>query len=625
MWLAAAFVYMAERNINVKFSILGADNSRQDIDKIRAAAEKFGDSGVQEANKLSAAFGNIQNAADKLEKKIQSGRQVTAADVGAMTQQFGFLRESINAAFGSLEQAPQEIQDAFALAEKQTEEADQAVRKFTASVEDHRSELDQAGERWTGFGDAIQKALGPSGAAFAKLTLAVGVATQAFQQYRQFAEPLGADFSEWDRLVDSLGTKFVRMNSELGNAAIALFSGRLTDAKNALSAADAALILSTDAHKGYKLALDAGLEGLEAMIGRQDELVKIQNFHTDAMAAGKAGQDLLRQALEQADGSAEKYVDAINKMLPALDALKKVTNETKDAEKKRQEVVNDAIKQIESVIEALKKEQLARKAGTDTLPAEMAALQNQIDTLKAARDAIVAQEDAYHGLTQSIVGMLEPLQETIETNTLNAAAADQWAAGLKKAAEDQDAVISPANKRYMGELTGLLESYEKLDGGQKVRIETLVRELLSMKEAAEGHAGAKVRIDETTGAITNVDAAADKSASTFEKVGDTWINAAAKIKQSGDILDQTKQKLDQLFEKDFAAESGIAALNTAIDEASGKLVEMATGALVQLKDALAQAKTEALALGSALNSAASAGMPGGLTPIPPGGPGIPLQ
>lgn len=607
---------MADRNINVKFAILGADNSRQDIDKIRAAAEKFGDSGVKEANKLSAAFGNIQNAADKLEKKIQSGRQITAADVGAMTQQFDFLRESINAAFGSLEQAPQEIQDAFALAEKQTTEADAAVRKFTRSVEDHRSELDQAGERWTGFGDAIQKALGPSGAAFAKLTLAVGVATQAFQQYRQFAEPLGADFSEWDRLVDSLGTKFVRMNSELGNAAIALFSGRLKDAKDALRAADAALLLSTEAHKGFKLALDAGLEGVDAFLGRQEELVKIQNFHTDAMAAGKAGQDLLRQAMQQADGSAEKYVEAINKMLPALDALKKATNESKDAEKKRQEVVDDAVKQIEDVIEALKKEQSARQTGADTLPAEMAALQNQIDTLKAARDAIVAQEEAYHGLTQSIVGMLEPLQQTIQGHTLNATAADKWAVGLKKAAEDQSAVISPANQKYMGELVGLLENYEKLDGVQKVRLETLVKELLSLKQAAEGHAGAKVRIDETTGAITNVETASEKATAKFEQVGGRWVNAAAKIEESGDILDQTKQKLDKLFEKDFAEESGIAALNTAIDEASGKMIDMATGALEQLKQALAQAKTEALGLGSALNSAASAGMQS--APAPPG-------
>jgi len=609
---AAPFVYMAgDKNINVKFAILGADNSRQDIDKIRVATEKFGDSGVKEANNLSNAFQNIQHAADKLEKKIRDGKEVTAKDVGAMTQQFDFLKESINAAFGSLEEAPKEIQEAFQLAEQQTEQADAAVRKFTDSVQDHRTELNEAGERWTGFGDAIQKALGPAGAAFAKLTLAVGVATQAFQQYRQFAEPLGADFSEWDRLVDSLGTKLVRMNSELGNAAISLFTGNLKDAKNALEAADAALVLSTEAHKGFKLALDAGLEGVEKLVDRQDQLVQIQKFHNDAMAAGKAGQDLLRQALDQADGSANKYVEAIDKMRPALDALKKVTDEAKDAEQKRQGVVTDAIKQIDSVIEALKKEQLARKAGTDMLPAEMAALQNQIDTLKKVKDAIVSQEDAVHGLTTTTINLLEQLDLQREKQNLNAVAADAFATGLRKAAEDFGANISPANQKHISELTGLLDKYETLDFAQKGRIETLVTELLRMKEAAEGHAGAKVRIDETTGAITNVDAAAGQSATTFEKVGDKWTNAAAKIADSGDILDQTKQKLDGLFAQDLAEQAGIASLNTAIDEAQGKLVALADGALVRLKTALDQAKASSDALGASLNSTASAGMPAG--------------
>src|SRR5688500_8993888 len=120
---------MPIEKVDVKFSILGADNARQDLGKIRTAAEEFGDAGVKGAQRVTDAFGNIQKSVDTLEKKIAQGKTVTSKDVASMAQQFELLKEQINAAFGSLDQAPVEIQQAFKLAEQQVGGATSEVRK----------------------------------------------------------------------------------------------------------------------------------------------------------------------------------------------------------------------------------------------------------------------------------------------------------------------------------------------------------------------------------------------------------------------------------------------------------------------------------------------------------------
>lgn len=591
---------MAERRVDVRFSIVGADASRNDIGKIRTAADELGDEFAAAGQKIVKHLENIQDQYDRVASKSDQGKKIVAGDTTVMVQQFAALETSITAAFGSLENAPKQFQDAFQNAQQQLNATTDKVRQSTAAVKDHSSELTQAGERWTGLGDAVNKAAGPYGAILGKLGLITVAFQQGWQIGTKFAKETGADMSTLERTTDEFKTRLGEMNNQLSNAAVSLFAGNLKEAGLSAVAAGRALDLSREALQGYTIALQFGVGEAEKYIKKADELVELHKLYATATAAGEEGQRLLYQAWNEADGSVKKFMDELRKVKPELDALKLTTDQAREAERKRQEAVGEGIKQIEAVLSALAKEKAARKAGTESLDAEMGAYQNLKTTLEKARDAIAAQEDAVGGLTGTVVTLLQNLDMMLEKQILNSKAADAFASGLKTAAEDYGSKIDPAKKQEILRLAESLEKYELLDAAQKQLVATQVNQLQAAQQASN------VVWDAATKTMSNVKEGASNLQVVWAETAEKTQEAAVKVKTAVDIYDEVKTKLDSLF--GFAEDEGINQLNTTLDEVATKMESLAASGVKKLTDALSELKTVAEEAGAALEKAANAGM-----------------
>lgn len=232
----------SNRDANVRFNIEGGDRSKQEIAKIRQATEDFGDEGKKSAQKLVDAFSNIEKAEDKLTKKISQGRAVTVGDANVMIQQFAALESQILETFGSLENAPAEVQEAFGKAQQTLDRTKDKVRELTDAVDDQKGELKEGGEQWTGLGDAMNKALGPMGKVQAQMLLVGAAFKEGWSIGMQLNKFFGTDMQVWDDVVSRFGAKAHAVLKALSdNAAsliqlvISLFSGSMEEVKRSFA------------------------------------------------------------------------------------------------------------------------------------------------------------------------------------------------------------------------------------------------------------------------------------------------------------------------------------------------------------------------------------------------------
>lgn len=590
---------MTERNINVKFSLSGADASRNDIEKIRKAAGELADQFVAAGQKITNHLENIQNHYDRVARKSNQGKAIVAADLTVMVQQFRELELAIESSFGSVENAPAEFQEAFGKARQQLDATTEKVRESTAAVKDHATTLDQAGERWTGLGSAVKKAAGEYGVLLGKIGLIVAAFKQGWEVGSEFARQTGADMTTLDKVTEQFKSRLGAMNNELSNVAVSLFSGNLKEAGLNAIAAGRALDLSKEALEGYKIALQFGVAEAEKFMDKTDELVELQEAYATALDAGKEGQELLYEAWNKADGSAKKFLDELNKVKPELDALKKKLDEAKDAERKRQEAVADGIKQIDSVITALEKEKAARKAGTESLDAEMGVWQNVKQTLSKVRDSIASQEDATKGLTGSVGFLVNGLDLLMEKQILNAKAAGDFAAGLRTSVEVYGSKIAPATQQQILQLAEMLEKYGELDEAEKKHAATIVNELQAAYQASN------VELDKATRTISNVKEGAAGLQIEWTNMAEKTGEAAVKVKSAVSILDEVKDKLDKLF--GLEDDSAIDRMNQMLDEVDKKMEALATGGAQKLKEAMEEIKTSFYQTTTAMKNFVKAG------------------
>jgi chromosome segregation ATPase len=197
---------MADRKVIIGLQV-DTGRSKQNLEEVRHAAEQFGSEGAKAANHLAAALENIEKAEEQLTRKISQGRLVTEKDGKAMIQQFEILRNTITETFGSIENAPAEIQEAFRKAEGSLDRTTSKVRDLSDAVDDQKGTLKEGGEQWTGLGDAIGKAAGPMGAVVAKAGLISAAFKEGVGIGMQLNKLFGTDMSLWDEAIDRLGKK----------------------------------------------------------------------------------------------------------------------------------------------------------------------------------------------------------------------------------------------------------------------------------------------------------------------------------------------------------------------------------------------------------------------------------
>src|ERR1041384_4371307 len=196
----------SSRSVNVAFNISGADAGRQDVNKITTAFHGLGDEGKRVAQEFVGYFKNIEKSDDAATRKISDGRAVTEGDGKVMIQQFERLYAAVKRTFGTIANAPAEIQEAYHKAEQQFDRTTKKIQVASDAVDDQKEKLKEGGVAWTGLGDQINKALGPLGGTQVKI-LAIGAALkEGWELGHKFAQSIGTDFQAADSAADTFKT-----------------------------------------------------------------------------------------------------------------------------------------------------------------------------------------------------------------------------------------------------------------------------------------------------------------------------------------------------------------------------------------------------------------------------------
>jgi hypothetical protein len=396
------------RSVNVAFSISGADDSRQEIDKVRKAVEDFGDEGKAAADKLTTPLENIQREFDKVENKINSGRAVTVRDASAIGQQFELLKQQIEQTFGSLEKAPAEMQVAFKRAETQLDSTKKKVRELTDAVQDQKGELKEGGEAWTGMGDGLEKIAGKYGKVVAGAGLFAAALKEGWNLGMQFNQFVGTDMSLFEESLARVGQKFNLVIRNMADLAVAQFNlvmgvihankdeviAAAKDIKNGVvkQAEDLAAVVSKTGNEWDAYAKKVGVASkatndlAAANKAATEEKLKLKKAADDAAAALKAETEEIEKqqkkltsstntiaentamtgayeiALRQATEQLKNQNRVVEQMTQVYGENAPQTLQAIDIQKQMQATVDDLTAKLHASAEALKQGEEAHKA-----------------------------------------------------------------------------------------------------------------------------------------------------------------------------------------------------------------------------------------------------------------------
>jgi chromosome segregation ATPase len=285
-------------------------------------AREFGDTTERATDPLDDRFARIRETFESFENSVEQGSPRMRGQLDRLIIQQKNLEDAIEKSFGSVSEATPEVIAQYNKIEREIDQAKGKVRELTDELQEQRTELQEGGESWTGLGDAFNKAAGPAGALAAKAGLITAAFTEGWGIGSRWAQAMGTDMSELDRVTDGLNKKLGRMFAALADAAVEGFQGNWKAAANALREADAALILTEKELRGLKAAQDAGVEGFKGLGSEAAQLTKVSEFYTEAMRSGIEGQKLWNQAVSDSGGSSQGLLTAIDGLLPTLATLK---------------------------------------------------------------------------------------------------------------------------------------------------------------------------------------------------------------------------------------------------------------------------------------------------------------
>ena len=320
-----------KENVDIYMAIIGADDARIDIEKVRKAVEDYGDEGVKIAGPVTNALKNIQKGWDGVADKITNGKAVTQKDVAVMVQQYTFLEQAIQQAFGSAANAPKELQTALSKAETQLKSVTKAVGQLDDAVKDNAANVKIAGDNWPGLGNAIEATGGKMGTMAAKLGLVTAAFKEGWAAGMQLNQTFGTDMSEWDKSVERFGAKAKLILSGLfdnfvnaGHLIVALVSGDMGEIKAALAT------FEQDAKKNFSNLGDA-----------------VTKYGADwdklhpRLSQVKAAQDAAAEAAKKLSDESEKAAAAAKKHAAEQERLKEKIDDVTDALKKNAATIEE--------------------------------------------------------------------------------------------------------------------------------------------------------------------------------------------------------------------------------------------------------------------------------------------
>jgi hypothetical protein len=134
--------------------------SKQNIDEVREALVQSGEAGSAAASSITQGLERIESGSASAMGKLASGSDVSEASLRKLAAQYVALEEAAVQAYGSIQQAPQAVQDAVAKAEGQIVSVNTAVvamgDKVAEATDRFRSMATASVEASKGAADALQ-------------------------------------------------------------------------------------------------------------------------------------------------------------------------------------------------------------------------------------------------------------------------------------------------------------------------------------------------------------------------------------------------------------------------------------------------------------------------------------
>jgi hypothetical protein len=601
------------KQANIAFKIDGADAARQDVEKIRTAIEGLGTDGAKIAQPIVDAFNNIQTADDRLTRKISDGRVVTQRDGAVMLQQFELLKDAINSAFGSIANAPQAVQQAYATAEQQFARTTDKIQKATDAVQDQKGVLQEGGVRWTSFSDGLNQVIGKFGGVQVALAGVFAALTEGWQLGTQAAQAMGADVDLTKSAVDGLKSAYGQLFASIPKADFL--------SQVAFSWRNLGNILNDNATSvtNLKTAMDAGIPRVDALKMSTDDLARVAGIWQLAVNAGADGLRLFNATV--AATKPQDLVDALESLKGKFESLAIAANKANVEEARRKTIIAETIKTIDDEITALERERIARQIGVDKLQEEIRERANYKTALEKSIQAGEAATRVSGGLTDQLKEELDMIRNNLgPAYQTHKTLVEAFSDALGKDVEKYKDGLSPAQQQHLREIADLASKYPTLTDAQRSHLNALLDEQRGIEAATTAAQGQKVHFDALTGTITNVSAKSDDLKISQDALG-------TKIANTADVAETNAVKWDPITRS--VTNAGTAAhlggggftdfgdsINTAgtsLDELKGKL-EANNTELERFARNLENATKKVRDLGTA--SAATAGGDGGSAPAP---------
>lgn len=589
---------MSDKRIVAELAI-ETGNSKQNLHEVTEALAKSGEAGVRSANSITQALENIERGEDNLNRKINEGRTVTEKDAKAMIQQFSLLEDQIRKTFGSLADAPQQLQDAFRKAEVQVEHTKAKVRDLTDAVDDQKGTLKEGGETWTNLGDAVEKSAGRFGSVIAKAGLLTAAFTEGWQIGMKLNQFFGVDMQTWDDALDRISKKGKIIITEASNELVAF--GGVLKAVFTPGAGWTDNILKAQKEFQDQLKVSEGrIKDLDKTL-REDEEQHKKNADAAAKAA-TAAKDLAEKK-EKLREETEKTAKALAAETTELDKQVKAAQESKNQLIDNTatlfhmgitlDLANAKLEQQRRVVDQLTKTYGENDPMTRQAVEQFNRLQAQVSELKGAYDNTSAAVEKYKEQNAKANASIDEHSKKIEQlrhehGKLEDSVA-KAAAAVTAATSTTQAATQAAHEAQQ-KVTGWYDAQGKLHISNTETAESAQK----MKEAAErvGNAaeaasGAVHGWKDATGHITIVQ---DQAASAAEKAVTSTQNlanaqqsaqpaaeaAAATAGQVADALGRAAPSVGDYATQLKSAAAAVNEIDAAHDRLLGRLKDITT-------------------------------------------------
>ena len=540
---------MADKNIRavVGLKLDGADPMKQDLEKIQTAAENFGETGKAAASKLTSSFANVENGLEKIERKLDQGRAVTVRDVQVMQQQYNRLERSIEDAFGSLEKAPVEIQQAFQKATVQLDKATREVRELKDAVDDSKGTLNEAGQVYTGLGDAVQTAAGKHGALVGKIFLVTAALKEGWEMGKRFVSFTGGDdgLKLMEDAFNNLGQRIGLVIRALSDSFVATLDLVMAVVRGDWD--EVKQIWNDMAQSGA----DAQSKIKIAFTGTLQEVQKLNGTLRDGNAAAKENAEGAKAAEEQARKLADAKKDLAEKLAKVNEELGK-ENAAITAQADELESVNEQINEsanqlpyLETVLrnataeydaQGVKIQALIEQYGENSQIVKSAieeqeqlgiSVENAKRQYEGTRDAVSNLETSQKNLQQSIDKHIEKV-DALKEKEKEATEEFQKAVGVTnelttatEALGGGTITLHKANGELKTALVGNAEAANKLKDGVELVVGASGRVKMQTTEAADAQKAAAPVAETLATAQKKLASEADAAATSLKTLGDT--------------------------------------------------------------------------------------------------------